>query len=340
MYIDEGKNRYKNRNANRPNFHKGSRPHIPSQTIGNTKVQINSESAIQELKNLANKYRNINDPRGFLTDLRNALGIPYSKGASKYGVITIPKEDGTELVVSLRITNHQANADTYIEHNANYEYNLSIVIKKKRRKNTFIPNDNVVLDEFVYYGNNLQKVESPLSKIAEGLIEYLTTGKYEDKTGVALPNVSPQPNANNQEKLNCNRNMKKNTVKLTESQLHRVIKESVKKVLKEGSITSNAGTTLINCEREARSVLNGIKNEFTKVYSLVQDTDENGFHDAISAFRDLMNKFTYHEYEMQIHNAYKPIIDAFIDNNQANGENYSEPEDWHERNEHGDFDNY
>ena len=50
--------------------------------------------------------------------------------------------------------------------NANYEYNLSIVIKKKRRKNTFIPNDNVVLDEFVYYGNNLQKVESPLSKIA------------------------------------------------------------------------------------------------------------------------------------------------------------------------------
>lgn len=129
MYIDEVKIRYKNRNANRPNFHKGSRPRIPSQTIGGAKVQINSESAIQELKNLANKYKNINDPRGFLTDLRNALGMPDSKGASKYGVITIPKEDGTKLVVSLRITNHQANADTYIEHNANYEYNLSIVIK-------------------------------------------------------------------------------------------------------------------------------------------------------------------------------------------------------------------
>ena len=167
IFIEEGKKRYIKRKAYRPNFHKGSRPRIPSQTIGNAKVQINSESAIQELKNVANKYKNINDPRGFLTDLRNAFGIPDSKGASKYGVITIPKKkDGTELVVSLRITNHQANADTYIEHNANYEYNLSIVIKKKRRKNTFIPNDNVVLDEFVYYGNNLQKVESPLSKIA------------------------------------------------------------------------------------------------------------------------------------------------------------------------------
>ncbi len=92
IFIEEGKKRYIKRKAYRPNFHKGSRPRIPSQTIGNAKVQINSESAIQELKNVANKYKNINDPRGFLTDLRNALGIPDSKGASKYGVITIPKK--------------------------------------------------------------------------------------------------------------------------------------------------------------------------------------------------------------------------------------------------------
>lgn len=90
-----------------------------------------------------------------------------------------------------------------------------------------------MLDEFVYYGNNLQKVESPLSKIAEGLIEYLTTGKYEDKTDVALPNVSPQPNTNNNENINCNTNMKQSEIRLTESQLHRVIKESVKNVLNE-----------------------------------------------------------------------------------------------------------
>lgn len=132
MYLYEGNKKHIKRKTNRPNFHKGSRPRIPSQTIGNTKVQINSDSAIQKLKNLATKYRNINDPRGFLTDLRIALGIPESNGVSKYGVVTIPKDDGTELTISLRITNHQANANTYIEHNANYEYNLSIVIKKKR----------------------------------------------------------------------------------------------------------------------------------------------------------------------------------------------------------------
>lgn len=53
---------------------------------------------------------------------------------------------------------------------------------------------------------------------------------------MSLPNVSPQPNTNNQENLNCNTNMKKNRIRLTESQLHRVIKESVKKALNEISV--------------------------------------------------------------------------------------------------------
>lgn len=38
---------------------------------------------------------------------------------------------------------------------------------------------------------------------------------------------------NNQQNIICNRNMNKNRIRLTESQLHRVIKESVKKVLRE-----------------------------------------------------------------------------------------------------------
>lgn len=149
MFILEGRKNKKK--TNRPNFLKGRHSHIPSQTIGDTKIQINSESSIPKLKNLVSKYENINDPRGFLTDLRIALGIPDSCGASKYGVISIPKEDGTTMIISLRITNHQANANTYIEHNANYEYNLSIVIRKKNRKNTFVVNDSVILEEFVLW---------------------------------------------------------------------------------------------------------------------------------------------------------------------------------------------
>ena len=73
-----------------------------------------------------------------MIDLRVALGIPNSQGASKYGVVSIPKEEGSTLQASLRVTIHQANVNTYIDHNANYEYNLSIVIRRKQRKTTFI----------------------------------------------------------------------------------------------------------------------------------------------------------------------------------------------------------
>ena len=45
----------KNKNAKRPNFHKGSQSHSPSQTNGSTKIQINSVIAIPKLQELAQK---------------------------------------------------------------------------------------------------------------------------------------------------------------------------------------------------------------------------------------------------------------------------------------------
>ena len=163
----------------------------PSQMIGAANIQINCEIATANLKKLINKYVGVTDPYGFLTNLRNALGIPNTKGASKYGVVTIYKEDGSVIQVSLRITNHNSNAETYITHNANYPYNLSILVRKKFKKNTFIHHNDVRLDEFVYYGKRLQKVKNPLTQIIYGIIEFLETGLYRDKTGIAFINTSP-----------------------------------------------------------------------------------------------------------------------------------------------------
>lgn len=249
----------KKKNAKRSNFLKGSQSHNPSQTNGSTKIHIDSKTAIPKLKNLANKCNGVSDPYGFLTDLRETLGIPDSEGVSKYGVVSIPKEDGSILQASLRITNHQANANTYIDHNANYNYNLSIVVKRKPRRNTFIPNEKVILDEFVYYGTKIQNVDSPLTQIVNGIINFLQNGKYIDTTGVALTNQSvkakdrvPQNisvdsegnyiSANNwgidyvseteNKEYKTNGKMKQ-TIRLNELDLHRMIKESVKEVLNE-----------------------------------------------------------------------------------------------------------
>lgn len=75
--------------------------------------------------------------------------------------------------MSLRITNHNANADTYIIHNTNYPYNLSILVSKRFKKNKFKPNNEVKLDEYVYYGERLARVSNPLTQIINGIIQYL-----------------------------------------------------------------------------------------------------------------------------------------------------------------------
>ena len=235
MQIESRKNN-RNKNAKRLNLLKGRQPRNPSQTNGGAKIRINSEIAIPKLKKLAQDYIGVADPQGFLTDLRIALGIPNSQGASKYGEVTIPKEDGSELKASLRITNHQANAEQYIKHNANYEYNLSIVVRRKERRNTFTPHEDVRLDEYVYYGKNIAQVENPLSQIVNGIVEFLQNGKYEDTTGVALKNTSPITTENKE--LNCNLNMNKKLIRLTESDLHRIVKESVNRLL-EGTYASH-----------------------------------------------------------------------------------------------------
>lgn len=132
---------------------------------------------------------------------------------------------------------------------------------------------------------------------------------------------------------------KKNPIRINESTLHKIIKESVKRVLKESALSSNAADVLISCNHNVSAVLERMKNDFANVYSLLRDGDKEDLHKAISAYRDIMNNFTY-EYQSQIHDAYEPIINTFINSNSVNDDDSYEPEDWYERNDHCDFDTY
>lgn len=59
---------------------------------------------------------------------------------------------------------------------------------------------------------------------------HISSSEYETSLGDAKNKLQPMK-SNNQ--LNCNLNMNKKLIKLTESDLHRIVKESVKKILKE-----------------------------------------------------------------------------------------------------------
>ena len=283
----EGKNKAKKK-ARRSNSVRGTQRFTrPSQANGGANIPINSEIAIPKLEKLAQKYIGVSDPYGFLTDLRNALGIPNSQGASKYGEVTIPKKDGSVLQASLRITNHNSDARTYITHNANYEYNLSILVRKNFAANTFKPHDDVILDEFVYYGKRMEKVENPLSQNVNSIIGFLKDGKYNDTTGVAFKNTSPQTNndSNNQQNITCNRNMNKKLIRLTESDLHRIVKESVNNILTEGN-----GRVIDELE-EAYSILKGItKSGFIPFTSSSPSSTENELKMAIVEAMRMIDK--------------------------------------------------
>lgn len=317
-----------------------------SQTFDAAKVQINSGITKQKLENLKEKYKNTTNPYGFLTDLQIAMGLPRVKRASNYGIVTIPKADGTA-AVSIRISNHSTNAGTYITNNANQEYNLSIVVRKRARKKTFIPHDDVRLDEYIYYGNRLRNVESPLVQIINSIIGFLDSGMYIDTTGVALHNTSPQqPTNENNQNTKINKNMKKQTIKLNESQLRKMINESLNEFIggigpgaRYGNKNFNV-KTLIN---EVEITLNEIDRQCDYLIKLSSqlpgDVFNNNFDSELNRYagnigalnQELINKFWESIKGVQINESkLRNIIGESIKKalKESNNEfNYSDTED-------------
>lgn len=189
------------------------------------------------------------------TDICSALGIA-SQTASHYGSFKI---DGFEYTI--RVSNHNSNANTY---NITLGNNISLKIRPKDSKNSFIPSRNATVEEFTYFDSMIQQDNNLVYDIIDSIMGYLSTGEYIDESGLAKKNYSPnlqtisqqrvqqtlQRKDNedliglwhmgenkkfNKQRLNCNRTMKtsKRIVSLTESQLHKIIIESIRKVLNE-----------------------------------------------------------------------------------------------------------
>ena len=54
-------------------------------------------------------------------------------------------------------------------------------------------NDNVLLEEYAYFGKLLEDIENPMIKIIDGIIEYLRTGEYKDLVGIdGAKQISPE----------------------------------------------------------------------------------------------------------------------------------------------------
>ena len=166
-----------------------SRPEATTASQENdaAKIQKNVIGAITNLKIIAEYYKGVYDPSGFITNLKLALGITPNR-ASDYGVFMVGNPPSS---VSIRISNHNAKAANYENHSLS-DSNVSIVVKGRRRTtNTFEASERVKLIEFVYMEKSLKSVQNPFSQIAESIAAFLESGVYCDTTGVAKVNISP-----------------------------------------------------------------------------------------------------------------------------------------------------
>ena len=184
-------NNQKQKNHSRKLLMRNLSSNRPSCKNDAAKIQIFRKPAIEKLKLLEKSYQQNNQIYGFLTDIKNALGLKPTKGASGYGIVNIPKNDGSVLEATISLTNHHSNAQTYIDNDCNLEYNLKIAVRKKQMRSKFRPHKDVVLDEYEYTGKELRKVNNALALIIRSIIGFLETGVYEDLTGVAVVHRSP-----------------------------------------------------------------------------------------------------------------------------------------------------
>ena len=156
----------------------------PTETEHDAKVLQNREKAKEALANVAETYRKVTDTKGFLTSLKDAMGL-VGNGVSAYRSYELPNGDS----FVMRVSNHNARAYN-VKDGERVE---SIVIKRKHSPNRFEPANGKIVDEYVYFKEDIRKAPAgTLSSIAESISELLDTGEYHDKTGLAKDNHSPE----------------------------------------------------------------------------------------------------------------------------------------------------
>lgn len=254
----------------------GLNPLMASQSSDTTNIQNSTEEAKERLRTLVEKWKGVNDVKGFLKDIWWALGIQgkgrQQKGGNPSQYVAFRLNDGSTIVITARASAHNANADNYNQMgHINGDFNLSIVLQRRWHKNTFVPSDSVVLDEYVYVNSKIANVESPLSQIANALIGYLTNGKYVDTTGAAFVHHSPS-----------------NKATLKKSDIKNMIKESIDKKLLTEKYYNPATEPMVDRKIGEYDVLDGSEDE-----QIICDLPQKGWVEDIIMYSAMPKGKTY-----------------------------------------------
>lgn len=157
-----------------------------------TNIRINVNLSIQNLQNLKDilqRTNRIESLFGLYTDINYSLGMS-GNNTSHYGIFSVRRKTGSIQFCTLRISNHNSKAETYLGQDKSNK-NISIVIRTKADKNKFQPSSKINLIEYCYFNNLIKKCPDLVIKIIDSILGYLSTGEFVDLSGVAKRNVSP-----------------------------------------------------------------------------------------------------------------------------------------------------
>lgn len=197
------------------------------------KYKKRSAASIEYSKNINSDFIiGLKNIKGKIVELGNELGLG-GNGISRYGYYSPTEQDG---IFQLRISDHSNdNPSLYAKRELNGVPNVRNIIVFMGNRDTIetIPtneNHGVIVYRYVYvfpmyyldYPNNVELLKESF----DGMFR---TGKFVPPAKFDKPSMQQVNNESKQYKTNTN--MKR--IRLTENQLHRVIKESVREVLKE-----------------------------------------------------------------------------------------------------------
>lgn len=207
------------------------------------------------------------------------------------------------------------------------------------------PNDNgkwkAVCNEYVFNPLEVEEnrtigiITQDCAKLSEG--KPISINGVNPTTRTAI--VPKKPNKvvppNNQE-LNTEQYMNKKLIRLTEQDLHKIVKESLNRILKEDDSTPN-----IYNNRSMFAKL--MYQTMSKMHDINETLFYNVLNGRINQFKILSNEEKDRLVEIaEMANKLNGNI-AYLSEmleSQSSSQFEHEPEDWYERNEHGDFDTY
>ena len=159
-------------------------PAAPGKPVNATAKLDELFAKIDKLKQTYNS-RTSKKTRGFITDIARELDLTKDE-SSHYR--TFPTELGD---ITLRVSNHNSKLKEFEDRHEDEGVSIIISAKKNKKIDRRDSTGKSHVDEFFYPKQSLERSQGrPLVQILESIKDFLTTGVYVDKTGIAQPEDS------------------------------------------------------------------------------------------------------------------------------------------------------